>query len=59
MGFPSPLSSRAYNEQLKKVDGTAVAVANQIMLGAATRLRTLVEMEEPSKVNVLSDGSTM
>ncbi len=59
MGFPKPLSSRAYNEQLKKVDAAAVNIANKIMLDAAERLRHKVEIEDPSKVNVMSDGTTV
>ena len=56
MGLPPPLSSRSYNEQVKRLAHHAVQIAEKIMWESAERLRQIVEEEEPSKVQVLKDG---
>ena len=56
MGLPPPLSSRAYNEQVKKIAHHAVKITEKIMLESAERLIKVVEREDQTKIEVIEGG---
>ena len=55
MDLPPPLSSRCYNEHIKKAQH-AVQIAEKIMVELADTLLKIVEKEKTSKFEVLKDG---
>eukprot|EP00795_Rhopilema_esculentum_P012389 gene12389-3047_t len=57
MGLPPPLSSRSYNQQIKKLACKSVTIAEKVMSEAAEQLFKIVEEEEPTKIEVMQDGT--
>ncbi|XP_065056243.1 uncharacterized protein LOC135684535 [Rhopilema esculentum] len=56
MGLPPPLSSRSYNQQIKKLACKSVKIAEKVMSEAAEQHFKIVEEEEPTKIEVMQDG---
>ena len=56
MGLPPPLSSRAYNEQVKNIAHHAVKITEKIMLESAEKLIKVVEREDQTKIEVIEGG---
>eukprot|EP00795_Rhopilema_esculentum_P012769 gene12769-3501_t len=56
MGLPPPLSSRSYNQQIKKLACKSVKIAEKVMSEAAEQLFKIVEEEKSTKIEVMQDG---
>ena len=59
MDLPPPVTSNAYNKQLKQVKNQSVRCAEELMCQAAERLHTIRSKEEPENIKELNDGVTV
>ena len=59
MNLPPPIMNKSYNAHIKAIKEVVVEQAEQKMNEAASRLKKIIESEEPESIEVDEDGNTI
>ena len=59
MDLPSPVEAKSYQALMKLVTNESIKIAEKLMQDAEYRLKSIVEVEQPDKIEIMDNGKNI